>query len=95
MPSFICEYDVDTIYCSVNGVNRSSVYRSLGQRLHTRGWERSQYSVWKKEGTTREEVIDDLENIASQVEHRFFEGQQGIFKKFDHHEFIQETIVRG
>jgi hypothetical protein len=46
MPSFICEWDLDTKYCTDNGGNRSSVHRSLDQRFLFRGWERSQYSVF-------------------------------------------------
>jgi hypothetical protein len=41
------------MYCSDNAVNRSSVYRSFNQKFLSRGWERSQYSVWKKEETLK------------------------------------------
>jgi hypothetical protein len=64
------------MYSSDNGVNRSSFHRSLGQRFLSKGWERSQYSMLKKEETTTVEVIDDLEIINSQIEQHFVRGQQ-------------------
>ena len=51
---------------------RSAVYRSLGRRLRSREWERSQYFVWKKEGAVRDEGIGDLRKIFSNSKFAFF-----------------------
>ncbi len=79
---------------SIEHVNICSVYRLLASKLRQRGWFRTQYSVWKKLQVERPEVHEDINEIANEIEERFFNGNEGIFKAFEYQQFIQPTIVR-
>ncbi len=94
MPSFICQYDLNTVYCESEHVSPSSVYRLLASKLRQRGWFRSQFSVWKKLQASRDEVDEDLNQIANEIEERFFNGNQGIFRAFEYQKFTQQIRVR-
>ncbi len=92
--SYICQYDLNTIYCESEHVSPSSVYRLLATKLLQRGWFRSQKSVWKKLQAQRQEVDEDLKQIANEIEEHFFNGNQGIFRAFEYQQFIQPAFVR-
>ena len=94
MPSVICEYDLDTVYCKDNNVRISYVYKSIKQLLEGRGWARTQFSVYKKYATTWDSAETDLYEIAEAIEMQFFYGEQGIVRAFDFQRFTQETFVR-
>eukprot|EP01031_Cornospumella_fuschlensis_P024839 gene24839-30013_t len=72
MPSYTCEYDLNTVTVE----DKSSVYNSLAARLRNRGWVRTQFSVWKKLKTSREVAEDDLNQIAAKIEIRFFHDKR-------------------
>jgi len=93
--SYICEYDLDVVYCREQGVARGRVYYALGKKLHERNYFRSQYSVWKKHHTTHGEVLEESSLIAEEIEAQFFEGEQAIFKHFEFQRFTQQTSIRG
>ena len=95
MFSYICEYDLDVVYCRNRGIARQQVYIALREKLEARNYFRSQYSVWKKHHTTFAQEFEELSLIANEIEAQFFQGEQGIFKHFEFQRFTQQTTIRG
>jgi len=63
--------------------------------LRARGWFRSQFSVWKKIQAIRQEVENELIEIAEGIEDRFFNGEEGVFSAFEFQRYVQQTFIRG
>ena len=90
---FVLQYDLSTTFIDANGYPPSTVYGYIARLLQSRGYNRHQYSCWRRENTSFAQVANDAAYIAHQMEIRFGPAP-GIFIALHYEQRIGFFVVR-
>lgn len=93
MPNYVLQYDLNTVHIRnrVPPVERSAVYRHLGQQLSLRGWTKYQKSCWRGIGKTGFQAQTDANAAANNLEANF---GVGVIRRLDYQRYSNFFQVR-